>query len=240
MRPAGTAPSSRMKTRKARSGSEARRGPVSRHIRERPGAGGAGLKVRSLFGDATGTCGSAPTATDSIGSGRPAVRMFAGADGLPNTPIMTVIWRRATARYGRGANCGGISRFDGTRFQTFDEKHGLLNSCVYAIAEDAKRDCGSAPGAAARSAIATAIHPIRQERGHPDDRVTSIVAGRDGTMWFGTRGGVVRLKDGQFRSSPRRRALRRCGPSESTKIARASGGPAQSGPHRLVGERFEY
>ncbi len=39
-----------------------------------------------------------------------------------------------------GNNCGGLSWFDGDRFHTYDEKNGLTNSCVQALAEDSKRD----------------------------------------------------------------------------------------------------
>ena len=117
-----------------------------------------GLKVRSLYSDRDGNLW-AGTNGDGLHRFRtPAVRVFAGHDGLPNTPIMTVI----TARDGTiwtGANCGGLSRFDGTRFQTFDEKHGLLNSCVYASPKTRSATCGSARGAAARFVITTASSP---------------------------------------------------------------------------------
>src|SRR5260370_40599287 len=65
--------------------------------------------------------------------------MFTKSDGLPNNVIMTVL---ATPDGGlwTGANCGGISRFDGKRFKTYDEKQGLLNSCVWSLAEDTNRD----------------------------------------------------------------------------------------------------
>src|SRR6185295_11402353 len=38
------------------------------------------------------------------------------------------------------------------------------------------------------------------QQGLPDDVVPSIVADRDGTMWFGTRRGLSRLKDGLLRT----------------------------------------
>src|SRR5260370_464764 len=65
--------------------------------------------------------------------------MFTKSDGLPSDVIMTVL---ATSDGGlwTGANCGGISRFDGKRLKTYNEKEGLLNSCVWSLAEDTSRD----------------------------------------------------------------------------------------------------
>ena len=96
-----------------------------------------------------------------------------------------------------GANCGGITRFDGTNFQTYNEKHGLLNSCVWALTEDLNRDLwiGTWGGGAFRFHNG-AFTQYSKGQGMADDRVTSIVAARDGSVWFGTRGGgLTRLKD---------------------------------------------
>jgi ligand-binding sensor domain-containing protein len=76
------------------------------------------------------------------------VRTFTKADGLPNDVVMTVL-ATADGKLWAGNNCGGLSwfdgsrfdsRFDGGRFHTYDEKDGLTNSCVNALAEDSKHD----------------------------------------------------------------------------------------------------
>ena len=35
-----------------------------------------------------------------------------------------------------GGSCGGLSLFDGHHFRIYGEKDGLINTCVYALAED--------------------------------------------------------------------------------------------------------
>src|SRR5258708_327732 len=140
-----------------------------------------------------------------------------------------------------GAHCGGISRFDGRRFQTYNEKDGLLNSCVWAIAEDPNHDLwvGTWGGGAFRFHNGTFTQFSKKE-GMADDRVTSFVADRDGTVWFGTRDGVSRLRDGQIRNFKTAEGL------SDTSVFRLvedrSGvlwAGTRQGLHRFVGDRFE-
>jgi ligand-binding sensor domain-containing protein len=65
--------------------------------------------------------------------------MFTTADGLPNNIPMTVLARHDGSIW-VGNNCGGLSWFDGRRFRTYDDKHRLSSSCVWALAEDNNDD----------------------------------------------------------------------------------------------------
>jgi ligand-binding sensor domain-containing protein len=65
--------------------------------------------------------------------------MFTTVEGLPNNKPMTVVARHDGSIW-VGNNCGGLSWFDGRRFHTYDERNGLLNSCVWALAEDGNND----------------------------------------------------------------------------------------------------
>jgi ligand-binding sensor domain-containing protein len=108
--------------------------------------------------------------------------MFTAEDGLPNNVLMTVIAAHDGSVW-TGANCGGLSRFDGTRFQTYNEQSGLANSCVWAIAEDANRDLwiGTWGGGAFRYHNGN-FTQYSTSQGMADERVTSIVAARDGSI----------------------------------------------------------
>src|SRR5229473_3880692 len=121
--------------------------------------------------------------------------MFTAADGLPNNVIMTVLASQDGGVW-TGANCGGISRFDGRRFQTYSEKDGLKNSCVYTLAEDANHDVGIGTwGGGAFRFREGRFTQYSKAQGLANDLVTSIVAARDGSVWFATREAVSRMRN---------------------------------------------
>lgn len=152
------------------------------------------MEVRSLYSDHDGNLWVGTNGDGLYRFKDRTVRTFTTADGLPNDVIMTVLAGHDGSIW-TGANCGGLSRFDGTRFQTYDEEDGLLNSCVWALAEDANRDLwiGTWGGGAFR------LHKGSFQQFLAGETVTSIVAARDGSLWFATRHGVARLRDGRIR-----------------------------------------
>src|SRR6266446_1448269 len=66
------------------------------------------------------------------------VRMYTSGDGLPNDTTMAVLSSH-DGKIWVGGNCG-LCVFEGERFKVYREKDGLLNSCVWALAEDQNRD----------------------------------------------------------------------------------------------------
>src|SRR5262249_7590976 len=94
-----------------------------------------------------------------------------------------------------GANCGGLARLDGARFRTYNETNGLANSCVWSLAEDANRDLwiGTWGGGAFR------FHHGVFTQMLAGDIATAILSARDSSLWFATRNGVVRLRQGDVR-----------------------------------------
>jgi signal transduction histidine kinase len=100
-----------------------------------------------------------------------------------------------------GNNCGGLSWFDGGRFHTYDEKDGLTNSCVNALAEDSKHDLwvGTAGGGLFRF-HAGHFQAFTKTDGLGSDTVTCVLIARDGSLLIGTTGGLTRLRDGVLRN----------------------------------------
>ena len=88
-----------------------------------------------------------------------------------------------------------------SRFHTYDEKDGLTNSCVYALAEDSKHDLwvGTAGGGLFRF-HAGHFQAFTKTDGLGSDTVTCILSARDGSLWIGTVAGLTRLHDGIFRN----------------------------------------
>src|SRR5207245_1564200 len=65
-----------------------------------------------------------------------AVKMFTAADGLPPGKPMAVL-AASDGKLWVANYCGGLSRFDGRRFQTYVDKEV---SCVFSLAEDRNND----------------------------------------------------------------------------------------------------
>ena len=127
-----------------------------------------------------------------------AVKMFTAADGLPVGMPMAVL-AASDGKVWVGNYCGGLSQFDGRRFQTYLDKDAR-NSCVFSLAEDRNHD------------ILVGIHGggvSRFRDGHftqvtvPDRLtnrvVTAILPSRNGPLWIAYSDGLERIADGQVR-----------------------------------------
>jgi signal transduction histidine kinase/ligand-binding sensor domain-containing protein len=159
-----------------------------------------GMQVRRLYGDRDGNLWVGTNGDGLYRFREAAGRTYTTADGLPNNVAMTVL----TAHDGSlwtGFNCGGISRFDGHSFRTYNEKDGLLNSCVWSLAEDARHDLwiGTWGGGLFRLHNGT-FTQYSKPQGLSGEIVRSVVASRDGTVWFVGGSEVGRIRDGQVRN----------------------------------------
>jgi len=82
------------------------------------------IQVKSLYEDRDGNLWVGTNGDGLYRLKDRVVRMFTTDDGLPNNLLMTVLIAHDGAIW-TGANCGGVSRFDGAHFQTLNEKNGL-------------------------------------------------------------------------------------------------------------------
>jgi len=194
-----------------------------------------GMEVRSVYSDCDGTLWVGTNGDGLYRFKDPAGRLFTTADGLPNDVIQTVLSAHDGSIW-TGANCGGLTRFDGSHFRTYSEKDGLLNSCVWSLAEDANHDLwvGTWGGGAFR------FHDGRFTQVIAGGNVLSIVAARDGSVWFATQEGLARLKDGQVRiyttaDGLSKNSTLRVFENRAGRILAFNWG----GIDRLVGDRFE-
>jgi signal transduction histidine kinase/ligand-binding sensor domain-containing protein len=169
---------------------------------------------------------------------RRVVRMFTAADGLPNDVAMAVL----SAHDGRlwvGNNCG-LSVFNGKQFRIYKERDGLVNSCVWSLAEDAKNNLwiGTYGGG---------LFQFRDNRfvqystgqGLVSTIVLQIVVAHDGSLWIATPDGVSHMQDGRIRNYTvadglsSNRVLSVYQDRDGTLWA-----ATQAGLDHLVGERF--
>jgi ligand-binding sensor domain-containing protein len=197
------------------------------------------MEVMSLFNDRDGNLWVGTWNDGLYRFKEAAVRMFTTADGLPGNAIANVIEAQDGTIWA-AANCGGIARWDGRRFQAVPS--GSTDRCVFALAEDSNHDLwvGTAMSGALRYRHGD-FDQFSRNVGLPDVEVMDILHARDGSLWFGTRrGGISRLKDGRFRTLttadglPADTITRAVQDNDGVIWVGTSGGIA-----RLVNERFE-
>ena len=125
----------------------------------------------------------------------------------PQTGVLAILQTRAGYLW-LGTN-EGLVRYDGTRFETFDEKSepGLRSRRIRALCEDAEGTLwigtagggwiASAPGGLLRFTNGR-FETLDSARGLPNDSVRALAEDREGSLWVGTNGGLARLGDLKF------------------------------------------
>jgi signal transduction histidine kinase len=125
--------------------------------------------------------------------------MFTAADGLPLGMPMAVL-AASDGKLWVANYCGGLSRFDGVRFQTYADKDGLSNSCVFSLAEDRNDDIlvGTHGGGVFRFRNGHFIQVSAPDR-LTNRVVTAMVPAKNGPLWIAYSDGLDRIADGQIR-----------------------------------------
>jgi signal transduction histidine kinase/ligand-binding sensor domain-containing protein/CheY-like chemotaxis protein len=141
---------------------------------------------------------------------------FTTQDGLANDEVMSIIQDREGNLW-FGTLGGGVSRYDGQTFTTFNTQDGLADDTVMSILQD--RDgvfwfatwggvsrydpSADSPGAGTSGqAERTAWTTFLSEEGGDFNRVYAAFQDRDGVLWFGTYGGVMRYGPSQNKQAP--------------------------------------
>ena len=129
----------------------------------------------------------------------PAVEAWRQPQGLPQNSIFSLL--QARNGYLWVGTRDGVSRFDGVRFTTFDDrdKTQLRENEVRALAEgdDGSIWIATFGGGLSRFTDGT-FKVYTKAEGLISDYVLAVVNGGDGTMWIGTDGGLSRFEGGRF------------------------------------------
>jgi len=119
--------------------------------------------------------------------------------GLPQNSVLAILQTRDG--YIWVGTKGGVSRFDGARFTTFDDrnKQQLRENEVWALAEggDSSLWIGTYGGGVSRLKDGK-FTVYTTKDGLVNDFVSSLCKDGEGGIWIGTDGGVSRYQDGRF------------------------------------------
>jgi len=123
---------------------------------------------------------------------------YSPRQGLPIQAIRTVYCGRDGSIYVAGF--GGVVRLDGNRFVSVLEP---LGDIVISLLQDRHGNLwvGGSFGLLTRSPSGELRHYTVKD-GLPDNYLRAVWEDRDGNLWAGTDGGLARLENGRFVSSP--------------------------------------
>ena len=128
------------------------------------------------------------------------VRVWTTADGLPQETVQALAQTRD--RYLWVGTAGGLVRFDGTSFKTFNRTNTptIRENSIFSLlaTSDGSLWIGTEGGGALhyRDGI---FEPFGEQQGLTDGFVRTIFEDQESAIWLGTDNGVFRLESGHFR-----------------------------------------
>src|SRR6266699_3010995 len=129
----------------------------------------------------------------------PAMQVWRQPQGLPQNAVLTMLQTRDG--YLWLGTKGGVSRFDGVRFTTFDDhdKTQVPENEVWALAEGQDNSLWVATYGGGVSRLKDGKFTVYTTAdGLINDFAVSLHADKDGSIWIGTEGGISRFQNGHF------------------------------------------
>lgn len=134
---------------------------------------------------------------------------YSKADGLPDDFVSAILQDGAGSMW-FGTALGGLTRFNGTRFETLNEKNGLAHNEVNSLYIDRENNLwvGTDGGGLNRINNGKFTYYTEQE-GFASKNAYSIFQDSNRALWIGSEGGgVSRLQDGKLTTFAQREGLR--------------------------------
>ncbi len=186
-------------------------------------------------------------------------KTYDARDGLRSNGILYL--GKLQGKISVGTYGGGLSLLnqDAQEWEHFNITEGLADAFVYDVLEVSGADVWIATGAGVNRVRGAALKDRAKwdlytvastAGGLPHDRVQRIVAGRDGSVWFATRGGVAKFRNGKWENwthanglgAPRQAASSEVGDSmrgqaqekDPSQDARGAGATAAFNPNHVA------
>ncbi|MFI5150461.1 MAG: two-component regulator propeller domain-containing protein [Bacteroidia bacterium] len=130
-------------------------------------------------------------------------RTYSVEDGLTQSQVLSLFQDHSGLMW-FGTNSGGVSSFDGNKFNTYTERNGLLHNIVYSISDDEKGNLifGTYGGISIYNGFG--FRNLTDSNGLPHKRVYKVFRAPDNRIWVGTAKGVCFLEHNKivpFRSN---------------------------------------
>jgi len=120
-------------------------------------------------------------------------RRYSVEEGLPQSSVYCLL-QDSRGYIWMGTDGGGLSRFDGQKFETFTKSNGLSDNVVRSLCEDRKGNIWIGTDYGITRYDGFTFKPIRKEEGLKGSSVLKIIEGSDSSILAATNdGGLIRL-----------------------------------------------
>lgn len=119
------------------------------------------------------------------------IRNYSLIDGMPESTVRSVV--EDHLGYIWIATQGGVSRFDGRKFETFTTEHGLPSNNISCIFIDNQKQLWVGTRAGIGRFDGKRFKTLNKADGLISDDITCIYQDSYGNYWFGTADGITRL-----------------------------------------------
>ncbi len=133
---------------------------------------------------------------DLSDGGVPFFARFTTSEGLAlNSVLCSMTDKMGNLWFGTGG--GGVSRFDGRRFESFTISQGLASNVVFSAAEDEKGNLWFGTSAGVSKYDGFKFTNFTTSDGLAGNLISAIVLDKKNNIWFGTQEGGVSKYDGK-------------------------------------------
>src|SRR4030042_4595431 len=123
-------------------------------------------------------------------------RRYSVEEGLPQSTVYCII-QDSRGCIWMGTDGGGLSRFDGTRFETFTKADGLSDNVVRSLYEDSNGNIWIGTFSGLTIYDGKKFSTFTKEEGLSGTSVLKITEGSNGIIWVGTNDrGLVAIQPG--------------------------------------------
>jgi ligand-binding sensor domain-containing protein/serine phosphatase RsbU (regulator of sigma subunit) len=123
-------------------------------------------------------------------------RKYSVEDGLPQSTVYCIL-QDSRGFIWMGTDGGGLTRFDGTRFETFTKADGLSDNVIRSLYEDSKGNIWIGTFTGLTLYDGQKFSAFTEQQGLSGTTVLKITEGSNGTIWIGTNSnGLIAIQQG--------------------------------------------
>ena len=181
--------------------------PIAHYLKLPPSSQPSGIAYKSLFEDREGNIWLTTDGQGLFRVRRQNIGVYSKEQGLPDRNVYPIYQTKDGAIW-IGTWSGGLSRLQDGKVRTYSTQNGLASNRVYALFEDSDRSFWVSVEHGLYKMRGDTFEPVADHGINSNNLfIRAIQQDRQGTMWFGTSGGLMSLEKGRWKLLSRRDGL---------------------------------